>query len=164
MNPSSKKSWNKDYYGGALLVLIGVSAAYAARGYNLGTLARMGPGYFPFAIGVLIALCGILLVFTAKKTPSFGEEAEAALVGHNHGIPDLRGAACIILGTVLFFFAGEYLGLLPATFCIVFVSALGDRSNSVLQAFLLALAMVVIAVVIFWWALQVQMPLFRWGV
>jgi len=164
MNPSGQKSWNKDYYGGALLVLIGVSAAYAARGYNLGTLAHMGPGYFPFAIGVLIALCGLLLVLTAKKKPSFGEEAEAALVGHSHEIPDLRGAACIILGTVLFFFAGEYLGLLPATFCIVFVSALGDRSNSVRQAFLLALAMTLVAVVIFWWALQVQMPLFRWGV
>jgi putative Ca2+/H+ antiporter (TMEM165/GDT1 family) len=160
MNHPGKKNWNKDYYGGALLVILGVSAAYAARSYNLVTLAHMGPGYFPFAIGVLIALCGILLVLTAKKKPS-GDEA--ALVGHNHDIPDFRGAACIILGTVLFFFAGEYFGLLPATFCIVFVSALGDRSNSVLKAIVLSAGMMVLSVVIFWWALQVQMPLFKWG-
>lgn len=161
-DPSNKKkTWNKDYYGGALLVIVGASAAYAANSYNLGTLAHMGPGYFPFAIGVLIAICGVLLAATAKKKPSGGE---AALVGHQHDIPDFRGASCIILGTILFYFAGEYFGLLPATFCIVFVSALGDRSNSVFQALILTAGMMIVAVVVFWWALQVQMPLFKWGI
>ncbi|WP_313296760.1 tripartite tricarboxylate transporter TctB family protein [Diaphorobacter sp.] len=161
MSSPEKQSRNKDYYGGALLVLIGVSAAYAANSYHLGTLAHMGPGYFPFAIGVLIAICGILLALTAKKQNA-GDEA--ALVGHHHDIPDLRGAFCIILGTILFYFAGEYFGLLPATFCIVFVSALGDRSNSVIQALVLTAAMMIVSVVIFWWALQVQMPLVKWGI
>ncbi len=160
-SPEHKSSWNKDYYGGALLVIVGASAAYAANSYNLGTLAHMGPGYFPFAIGVLIAICGVLLVLTAKKKNT-GEQA-AALVGHNHDIPDCRGAFCIILGTVLFYFAGEYFGLLPATFCIVFVSALGDRSNTVFQALMLTAGMMIVSVVIFWWALQVQLPLFKWG-
>ena len=61
MTSPQQKNWNKDYYGGALLVILGVSAAYAANSYNLGSLAHMGPGYFPFAIGVLIAICGVLL-------------------------------------------------------------------------------------------------------
>ncbi len=158
---SDKKTYNKDYYGGALMVLVGGCAAYAARSYNIGTLAHMGPGYFPFAVGILLAITGVLIAVTAKKKPSGGE---AALVGHNHDIPDFRGAACIILGTIAFYFCGEYLGLLPATFAIVFISALGDRSNSVLASFVLAMCMAIVAVVIFWWALQVQMPLFKWGV
>ena len=158
---SDKKPFNKDYYGGALMVLIGASACYASKSYNIGTLAHMGPGYFPFAIGIILAFVGILMVLTAKKKPAGGD---AALVGHNHDIPDFRGAACIILGTVAFYFLGEYCGLLPATFAIVFISALGDRSNSVLQAFVLAMCMMIVAVVIFWWALQVQMPLIKWGV
>ena len=161
MTSPQQKNWNKDYYGGALLVILGVSAAYAANSYNLGSLAHMGPGYFPFAIGVLIAICGVLLAVTAKKKPS-GDEA--ALVGHNHDIPDFRGAFCIILGTILVYFAGEYVGLLPATFCIVFVSALGDRSNTVFQALVLTAAMMIVSVLIFWWALQVQMPLVKWGI
>ena len=158
---SDKKTYNKDYYGGALMVLVGGCAAYAARSYNIGTLAHMGPGYFPFAVGILLAIIGVLIAVTAKKKPSGGE---AALVGHNHDIPDFRGAACIILGTIAFYICGEYLGLLPATFAIVFISALGDRSNSVLASFVLAMCMAIVAVVIFWWALQVQMPLFKWGV
>ncbi len=158
---SDKKTYNKDYYGGALMVLVGLSAAYAAQSYNIGSLAHMGPGYFPCAVGILLAITGILIALTAKKKPS---GAEAALVGHNHEIPDFRGAACIILGTIAFYFCGEYLGLLPATFAIVFISALGDRSNSVMACFVLAMAMMLVAVVIFWWALQVQMPLVKWGI
>lgn len=154
------KSYNKDYYGGALMVLIGGSAAYAAQGYNIGSLAHMGPGYFPFAIGVLLALTGVLIALNAKKK---GTGDDAALVGHKHEIPDFRGAACIILGTIAFYFCGEYLGLLPATFAIVFICALGDRSNSVMACFVLAMSMMIVAVLIFWWALQVQMPLVRWG-
>ena len=157
---SGKKSYNKDYYGGALMVLVGGGAAYAARTYNIGSLDHMGPGYFPFAVGILLALTGVLIALTAKKKP---DEGEAALVGHNHDIPDFRGAVCIILGTIAFYFCGEYLGLLPATFAIVFICALGDRSNSIMACFVLAMSMMIVAVVIFWWALQVQMPLVRWG-
>ena len=43
------------------------------------------------------------------------------------------------------------------------ISALGDRKNTVKQAFVLSIGMSVIAVVVFWWALQLQLPLFRWG-
>ncbi|UXC16594.1 MULTISPECIES: tripartite tricarboxylate transporter TctB family protein [Comamonas] len=154
------KNYNKDYYGGALMILLGGSAAYAAQSYNIGSLAHMGPGYFPFAVGILLALTGVLIALNAKKT---GTGDEAALVGHKHEIPDFRGAACIILGTIAFYFCGEYLGLLPATFAIVFICALGDRSNSVMACFVLAMSMMIVAVVIFWWALQVQMPLVRWG-
>ena len=62
-----------------------------------------------------------------------------------------------------FLLLGEYGGLLPATFAIVFISALVDRDNTLREAFLLALAMMVIAVVVFWWALSLQLPLFQWG-
>ena len=40
-------SYNKDYYGGALMILIGLAAVYQGTRYQLGTLARMGPGFFP---------------------------------------------------------------------------------------------------------------------
>ncbi|MNI53324.1 Tripartite tricarboxylate transporter TctB family protein [compost metagenome] len=78
-------------------------------------------------------------------------------------MPDLRGSVCIILGILAFLLLGEYGGLLPATFAIVFISALGDRKNTIKQAILLSVAMSAIAVVVFWWALQLQLPLFRWG-
>ena len=52
---------------------------------------------------------------------------------------------------------------MTATFAIVFISALGDRRNTVKSAFLLAAAMVVVCLIVFSWGLQLQFPLFRWG-
>jgi hypothetical protein len=122
----------------------------------------MGPGFFPAALGVLLVCTGILIALAGRKPVPEGEDGSAPSP-HPHGLPDTRGALCIIAGIVAFILIGDYGGLLPATFAITFISALGDRTNTVLQSLLLSLAMVVIAVVVFWWALQLQLPLFRWG-
>jgi len=160
LRPASK--FKKDYYGGALLVVIGLAAVYAGVGYRVGELAHMGPGFFPVALGGLLALTGLLIAISARgDKPSSGEEA--ASHGHPGGMPDLRGCICIILGILAFLLFGEYGGLLPATFAIVFISALGDRDNTLTEAILLSLAMSFIAVVVFWWALKLQLPLFQWG-
>jgi Tripartite tricarboxylate transporter TctB family len=102
-----------------------------------------------------------LMVISARGQ----QPAPEAAVSHGHpaGLPDLRGCVCIVLGILAFLLLGEYGGLLPATFAIVFISALGDRDNTLREALLLALAMMAIAVVVFWWALSLQLPLFQWG-
>ena len=151
--------FKKDYYAGGLMVLIGVSACAASVPYKIDSLARMGPGYFPFAIGVLMAITGLLIALSARSQ----DVPPEPMPGHLHGMPDLRGAICIILSILAFIGLGQYLGLIPATFAIVFISAMGDRSNTVVKSLILAVGMSVIATVVFWWALQLQMPLFKWG-
>lgn len=153
--------FKKDYYGGALLVVIGLAAVYAGVGYRVGELAHMGPGFFPVALGSLLALAGLLIALSARGNKPAKEEAVSH--GHPGGMPDLRGCICIVLGILAFLLFGEYGGLLPATFAIVFISALGDRDNTLTEAVLLSLAMSFIAVVVFWWALKLQLPLFQWG-
>lgn len=159
LRPASR--FKKDYYGGALLVVIGLAAVYAGIGYRVGELAHMGPGFFPVALGGLLALTGLLIALAARGEKPASEEAVSH--GHPGGMPDLRGGICIILGILAFLLFGEYGGLLPATFAIVFISALGDRDNTLTEAVLLSLAMSFIAVVVFWWALKLQLPLFQWG-
>jgi hypothetical protein len=155
----------KDYYGGALMVFIGLLAVYAGLDYKTGTPARMGPGFFPVAVGALLAVTGLLIALSARTEANAksAEPTPAAGHGHGAGMPDLRGGICIILATLAFLLFGVYGGLVPATFAIVFISALGDRSNTITQAVLLSLAMCIVAVIIFWWALQLQLPLFQWG-
>ena len=108
-------------------------------------------------MGGLLALTGVLIAVSARS----GQASEPAPgEAHSHSLPDLRGSVCILLGILAFLGLGHYGGLLPATFAIVFISALGDRNNTVKQALVLALGMSVVAVVVFWWALQLQLPLF----
>lgn len=152
--PRSPFGFRKDYYGGTLMILIGLAAAYGGSRHAIGSLARMGPGYFPTSIGVLLAVIGLLIALSAS--PATGDAAA-------HSPVDLRAWGGIIGGVLAFIVFGEYGGLVPATFAIVFVSALGDRNNNPKQAMWLAAGMVVVAVVVFRWALQLQFDLFRWG-
>jgi hypothetical protein len=134
-------------------LLIGAGAVLQGLQYPVGTLADIGPGMFPTGIGVLLALVGMAITASGFQTRDKEEDSSV----------DWRGWICIIAGTLAFAVLGIYGGLVIATFALVFISALGDRNNSAFQAASLAAAMVVISIVVFWWALQLQMPLFTWG-
>jgi hypothetical protein len=102
-----------------------------------------------------MALMGLIIVVGAARARSRAhKESQPA---------EWRGWLCIILSLIVFVVLGRFGGLVPASFAVVFISALGDRDNTVKSAFLLACAMALIAVVVFSWALQLQFPLFRWG-
>jgi len=147
-------NYRRDYYGGALMVLLGGVTVLQSASYEIGTLTQMGPGLYPAALGVMLALTGLAIALNARFVEP--EEGSDALP------PEWRGWFCIVLSIIAFILAGTYGGLVPATFAIVFISALGDRENTIKGAFLLSLVIVAVSVVVFWWALDLQLPLFRW--
>ena len=148
----------KDYLGGALMVLLGVGAMVEGARYSIGSLHRMGPGFFPIALGALLTLIGIAIGVVAWL-----ERAPPADAARKPLPPEWRGWACIVGGVIAFIVLGRYGGLVPATAAIVFISALGDRENTIASALLLTALMLVICIVVFWWALQMTFPLFHWG-
>ena len=149
--------YNKDHGGGALMFVLGLGAMFQGMSYKVGSLSRMGPGFFPMALGILLALMGAAIFFTAHKNGDDAKLKEEPLP------PEWRAWFLIVLSLVAFIVFGIYGGLLPATFAVVFISAMADRENTVKQAVLLSLALSVVCVVVFWWALDMQFPLFRWG-
>lgn len=146
---------NKDYVGGGLMIVLGLAAMFEGLTYNVGTLARMGPGFFPVALGAILALAGVAIAVSGRFAVHAGAEKSLP--------PEWRGWFCIGLSIVAFVVIGKYGGLVPASFAIVFISALGDRRNTIKNALVLALAILAVCIVIFWWALQLQFPLFGWG-
>ena len=44
---------------------LGVAFAWGASTYTIGSGARMGPGYFPLVLGVLLAILGGIITFKA---------------------------------------------------------------------------------------------------
>ena len=60
-----------DIAWGSLLALTGLAVAgYAWANYDIGSLRRMGPGFFPVALGVLLAAFGALIAVTAGPRPT----------------------------------------------------------------------------------------------
>lgn len=150
-------SRTRDYAGGGLIVLLGVGAVAQAARYRIGSLTHMGSGFFPACIGVLLVMLGVVLIAQARRSQ---------VVDHQPGLVaanikrQWRGWACILLSIVAFVVLGRLAGLVAASFAITFISALGDRENTLASAAMLAVAVVVIAVALFWWALQIGLPLF----
>ena len=93
----------KDFFSGLMFLVVGAGFAWGATTYNIGTGARMGPGYFPLMLGILLAVMGA--VITLK---SFSAEVKDG---------DLIGAfawrpLCFIIGANVLF--GILLGGLPS--------------------------------------------------
>jgi hypothetical protein len=195
----------KDFVGGILVLLIGIGAMVQGQTYNIGTLNRMGPGYFPVALGAILAgIGGVILIAAYLSTrlatrtedpysvpdfrapssypePEDDPDPDVEMSSFENGTAgenglhvrsgetaqrqpsQWRGWICIILGVAAFPVIGKYGGFVPATFAIVFISALGERENTWRGITLLALAMVAFCIGVFWWGLNIQFPLFGWG-
>ena len=152
--------YNKDFYGGGLMFVLGTGAIWQGLSYQVGSLRKMGPGFFPVALGAILALMGIVMLVNGKRAAPSSAELQGL---KNQSSYEWRGWICIASGIVAFIVLGKYGGLLPASFAIVFISALGDRENTIKSTLVLSLAIVLVCVIVFWWALQMQFPLFRWG-
>ncbi len=55
----------KDFFSGLMFLAVGVAFAVGAYNYGMGDGARMGPGYFPRMLGVLLAILGSVITFKA---------------------------------------------------------------------------------------------------
>ena len=53
----------KDFWSGLMFVATGLGFAAGATNYSFGTSARPGPGYFPFGLGILLAILGVIVLF-----------------------------------------------------------------------------------------------------
>jgi hypothetical protein len=142
------------------MTLIGVGVVVQGAQYSVGSLTDMGPGFFPVSLGVILALCGVavlvMVVVSVRRT-------SGQVRVERRTKPEWLAWTCILASIAAFVLIGKYGGLVPATFAVVFISALGDRKNTWKSALALASVMVLLAIGVFWWVLQLQFPLFSWG-
>jgi hypothetical protein len=134
-----------------LTILVGALALVEAAGYPMGTLLRMGPGYFPTVLGVLmIAFGAVLLVQSFRAEPA----APSNFV--------LRPVLMIPLGVILFAVLLERWGLAPAIIALVVVSSLSEPQIRPLRALALAAGMSALVYVVFILILRLPFAIVRW--
>lgn len=110
----------KDFWSGLMFVATGLGFAAGATNYSFGTSARPGPGYFPFGLGILLAILGALVLFKSLTIESEGGDP----IGHIGWKP----LGLITLAVVLFGIALPRLGMVLSLPLLIFVSSLaGDE-------------------------------------
>lgn len=110
----------RDFWSGLMFIVIGLGFAWGATNYSFGSSARPGPGYFPFGLGILLAILGALVVFGALTV----ETEDGEPIGRWAFKPLL-----IIMGSVaLFGFLLPRLGMLVSLpILVVMASTAGDE-------------------------------------
>jgi len=149
----------RDFYAGALMLLIGLGIALKGSTYRPGTLMHMGPGFMPTALGILLVLLGIAIAI-AGATPHPEEHGDQRILPPE---PQWWAWFCILMSPVCFIFFGRYFGMIPATFSCVFIAALGDKNATWLASAVLSTVVTVFGVGLFSYFLQVPMPMLTWG-
>jgi hypothetical protein len=111
----------QDFWSGVMFVVLGIGFALGATEYSMGTAARMGPGYFPFWLGVLMALLGAYVAFTAFKPNAEETEVE------KFDWPIILIIILTVAGVGVIF---DFLGVYISVFLLVVVSSLASHEFS----------------------------------
>jgi hypothetical protein len=137
----------RDFWAGLLFVGIAALFIGLASQYRFGDAHRMGPGYFPIMVGVLLAILGAVV-------------AGRALVLDGPPLPRFnpRPLLLTLVAVVLFGLTIERLGLAAAIFVLVMVSAFADRDVRLLPSLALAVLLIVFSVASFVWLLGLPLP------
>jgi Tripartite tricarboxylate transporter TctB family len=141
----------RDFWAGLMFLLVGIAFAYGATNYNFGSSARPGPGYFPFGLGVLLALLGAMELFKALTVESEGGDPIGAIAWK---------PLIVVLGAVAFFgVALPRLGLVITLPLLVFISSWASDEFSWKAALANALVLIVMSWLIFIKGLNLIIPL-----
>jgi len=141
----------KDFWSGVMFIAFGLFFAVFARQYDLGTAARMGPGYFPTMLGLLLMAIGAFVAFRGLRT-----EAE-----DGHGDIDRFHfkPLILVLGAVVAF--GLLLrpgGLIVALLALIFISSLGSGEFKFKEILPLAIGLCLLVLAVFIWGLGLTIP------
>jgi hypothetical protein len=144
----------QDFTAGLFFLITGALFAYGSLAYKLGSAMRMGPGYFPLALGLLLALIG--LVIAARNARVELDQDEASLIEK----PCLRSLLLIGVAMLIFAFALQILGLIIATVALVVISGIAYRSFCWKEISALSTGLAAFASIVFSWALGLPLQVF----
>ena len=148
----------KDFFSGLMFTAVGAAFAVGATNYTVGNGARMGPGYFPLLLGILLAILGAAVVFKALVVETQG--------GDKIGAFAWKPLFFIIASNLLF---GVLLGGLPsiglpamgliaAIFGLTIVSSLAGETFNLKEVLILSVILSVGSYLAFIVLLKLQFP------
>lgn len=147
---ASQLEKGRDVISGGLVVGIGIAFLYFGSGLRVGTASRMGPGYFPMALSLIMICLGLAIVVNSLRAPN-GD-------GGSLSVP--WGTLGLIIGSVVFFaLTLKGLGLFVSMALCILASASASRYAKWRASAALAVLLSVGCVAVFVWGLGLSMPI-----
>ena len=148
----------KDFFAGLMFLVVGVAFAWGATTYSVGSGARMGPGYFPLLLGILLAIIGAVVMFKSTVVETEGGDPIGKWAWKQ--IFFIIGANLLfgVLLAGLPSFGIPAMGLIIAIYGLTFMASLAGSSFNFKEVFILATVLAAGSYVAFVWALALQFP------
>ena len=144
---------SRDIIGGFAMMAIGLLAAWhAGREYDIGTLGEMGPGYFPVALGALLAALGVGIGVPAFFRPGSPIKVSWATF------------ALVSVSVVAFASLLTTAGLVVASLSAALISSVADHGLSWRKRGVVALCVAFLTWLIFGLGLGMSLPIWPWNV
>lgn len=138
----------KDFWAGVLFMGLGVFAIAVGSNYQLGSAARMGPGYFPRILGILLLILGAVIAVGGLRT-----RGEA--IPRWHWRPTL-----VVLGSVILFgYFVEKIGIAIGTVLLIIAASYASHEFRARESLIAGLLLSALAVGVFVIGLSLQLPI-----
>lgn len=144
----------RDFWSGVMFVAIGLGFAWGATEYSFGSSARPGPGYFPFGLGILMAVLGGAVLFKALTIETEGGDPIGAFAW--------KPLIIIVGSMVLFGLLLPRLGMFIALPLLVITSALAGDEFHPVEAVINAAIITAFSWLVFIYGLNLTIPLKPW--
>jgi hypothetical protein len=141
----------KDFWSGLMFVAVGLGFAGGAMNYNFGTSARPGPAFFPFGLGILLAVLGAVVLFKALTIETEGGDPVGAIPWRPLGL--------ITLSVVVFGLALPRLGMILSLPILILISSLAGDEFSLKEVIVNFIVLTVFSWLIFIKGLNLVIPL-----
>ncbi len=140
----------RDFWSGLMFLFVGIAFAWGATTYSFGSSARPGPGYFPFGLGILLAILGAMVLFKALTI----ETEDGEHVGHFAWKPLI----VILFAVALFGAILPRLGLLISLPILIGISSWASDEFSWKATLINAVVLTVMSWLIFVKGLSLTIP------
>ena len=135
---------------GLVTLLFGCFVLWEGSGYSLGTLRRIGPGFFPVALGAVLVVTGGLIALQALAS--------------DERIPPLKLRACLFVTAALLTFGllVDRIGFIASAVLLVVIASMATPRPSVRGVAGLAIVVVPACYAVFVWLLGIPVDAVVW--
>lgn len=139
----------RDFWSGAFFATMGITFVIFSQEYELGTPARMGPGFFPAALGALLVLLGLVILWQSASSAS--EEALVRRIGW-------RELLLILAAITVFAVALPQLGMVISVALLIGISAFASYEVLWKETIVTIVVLLTLSWLVFVKGLNLQFP------
>ena len=141
----------ENFWSGLLFLGFGVATIVLCRDYPIGSPVSMGAGYFPTAVGIILAVLGAIIAATSLKME--GED-----------ITPFAWRPIVLLSAAFaaYGLAVDRIGFIPALLVLIVLSAAAGREFKWKEVLIMSAVLIAGCWLLFIQLLALPLPLFWW--